>query len=327
MADKKQQSDFDVDSFLQDENAGEIAMQTPPSPGPVQEAIAPAYEKVAQGLHIAEEHPWLSGTAALVGAKALGQIPGMSTVANRVGGAVVPGYGLIKDLGTGAVNAAKEFAGHYGARNAAFDARTYQSLANKLASLETKGITSGPAYDTIVQELDRLKSLRQAASAPIAPAAEGVATAEQGINNMVRGAQAAEGAVPGAAEAAAQGAGRFGQLAQRFAPAMNALNNVTPAMAFAMPYQMAGSEMEKIRQNPNAPQYANNPFAMQQRGEAPTMGAAGAANQRRAVAGQRYGSMLSQAEQDLLEQDRIDQEIRRAAARKALRPITPDNQG
>jgi len=97
---------------------------------------------------------------------------------------------------------------------------------------------------------------------------------------------------------------------------------VDPASMFALPYQMAGYEQEKIRANPNAPEYATNPYAQMYRGEAPTQGAAGAMNRREAIAGQQYGG-LTQEEQDILEQDRINRAIRRRAAERALGPIAP----
>jgi len=56
-----------------------------------------------------------------------------------------------------------------------------------------------------------------------------------------------------------------------------------PESMFAAPYQMAAYEQEKIRQNPTAAEYANNPYAMVQRGLAQTQGQAGAMNQRAAV--------------------------------------------
>ena len=59
---------------------------------------------------------------------------------------------------------------------------------------------------------------------------------------------------------------------------------VAPESVFALPYQMAAYEQEKIKQNPNAPGLERNPFAMTVRGEAPTQGAAGARNAREAVA-------------------------------------------
>ena len=90
-----------------------------------------------------------------------------------------------------------------------------------------------------------------------------------------------------------------------------------PENAFSAPYQMAAYEQEKIRANPNAPEYANNPYAMQQRGQAPTQGAAGAMNQRRAVVGQQYGG-ISAEDQARLEDDQMKRMIRYAALKKAL---------
>ena len=90
-----------------------------------------------------------------------------------------------------------------------------------------------------------------------------------------------------------------------------------PESAFTMPYTMAAYEQEKIRANPNAPEYANNPYAMQQRGQAATQGAAGAMNQRRAVTGQQYGG-ISAEDQARLEDDKMKRMIRYAALKKAL---------
>ena len=97
---------------------------------------------------------------------------------------------------------------------------------------------------------------------------------------------------------------------------------VDPANMFALPYQMAGYEQEKIRANPTAPEYQTNPYAQAYRGEYATQGQAGAANRRNAIASQQYGG-LTQEEQDILEQDRIAREVRRKAAQKALGPIAP----
>lgn len=97
---------------------------------------------------------------------------------------------------------------------------------------------------------------------------------------------------------------------------------VAPESLFAAPYQMAAYEQEKIRQNPNAPEYATNPYAQAYRGEYRTQGQAGAANRRATIASQQYGG-LTQEEQDILEEDRIRREIRRKAAEKALGPIAP----
>lgn len=97
---------------------------------------------------------------------------------------------------------------------------------------------------------------------------------------------------------------------------------VAPENILAAPYMMAGYEQAKIRQNPTAPEYQYTPYAQQYRGEFPTQGAAGAANRRQAIAGQQYGGLTPQ-EQQMLEQDRIDQAIRRKAASKVLGPVAP----
>lgn len=97
---------------------------------------------------------------------------------------------------------------------------------------------------------------------------------------------------------------------------------MAPENVMLAPYTMAGYEMEKIRQNPTAPEYATNPYAQVVRGEAPSMGAAGAANRRSAIGGQQYGG-LTPEQQQMLEQDKIDQAIRRKAAQKVLGPIAP----
>ena len=79
-----------------------------------------------------------------------------------------------------------------------------------------------------------------------------------------------------------------------------------PENAVMLPYNMAAYEQNKIRANPTAPEYANNPFAMVQRGQAPTQGQAGAMNQRNLV--------RTQANP----QDALNMMIREAAAKKAL---------
>jgi hypothetical protein len=117
---------------------------------------------------------------------------------------------------------------------------------------------------------------------------------------------------------AAQNASRYGQLAQRLAPAMQTLNQVSVLPgALSLPYMGAAYEQAKIRQNPNAAGLESNPYAQFVRGEYATQGQAGAANQRQAVRNQGYGA-LSQEERQILEQDKIDQAMRLAAARKAL---------
>lgn len=56
-----------------------------------------------------------------------------------------------------------------------------------------------------------------------------------------------------------------------------------PAAMLAAPAIAAGHEKEKINANPNAPEYATNPYAMTVRGEAPTIAAAGNQNRRATV--------------------------------------------
>jgi hypothetical protein len=97
---------------------------------------------------------------------------------------------------------------------------------------------------------------------------------------------------------------------------------LAPETMFAAPYQMAAYEQEKIRQNPTAPEYEFNPYAQMYRGQFATQGQAGAANRRSAIAGQQYGG-LTPAQQQMLEQDKIDQEIRRKAASRVSGPIAP----
>lgn len=90
----------------------------------------------------------------------------------------------------------------------------------------------------------------------------------------------------------------------------------------AAPYLGAAYEQARIRANPNAPEYQDNPYAMMTRGQAATQGQAGAMNTRNALANQQYGG-LTPGEQRRLEQDRIDQAIRRKAAERVLGPVMP----
>lgn len=130
--------------------------------------------------------------------------------------------------------------------------------------------------------------------------------------------------VPGQPVVGAPQAAGIGQDLAGMAPRATGINAgqalgysaVLPA-ALSMPYLGAAQEQAKIRQNPNAPEYANNPYAMVQRGQAPTQGAAGAMNQRTAVMNQQYGG-LSQEDQDRLTQDRLSMAIRLKAAKKVL---------
>lgn len=131
---------------------------------------------------------------------------------------------------------------------------------------------------------------------------------------------------------------------------------VGPESMFAAPYQMSAYEQERIRENPQGPLTNQNPFTGNQvtvdtlqynpyaqmiRGEAATQGQAGAMNTRSALANQQYGpgdskpgfgggfirnmnfGGLTPQEQAILEQDRIDQAIRRKAAQRVLGPVAP----
>jgi len=89
---------------------------------------------------------------------------------------------------------------------------------------------------------------------------------------------------------------------------------VLPA-ALSMPYMGAAMEQSKIRANPVAPEYINNPYAMMTRGEAPTQGAAGAMNTRSALMNQQYGG-LNEEEKSILNDDRIQQAVRLKAMSK-----------
>lgn len=150
----------------------------------------------------------------------------------------------------------------------------------------------------------------------------GAKLANQSINSLIdQGIQYAK-AFPGqAAQFAKSLPGQIPGMASTVGRGL-AAGAMAPENIMLAPYTMAGYEMEKIRQNPTAPEYATNPYAQVVRQEAPTMGAAGATNRRAAIAGQQYGGLTSQ-EQAMLEQDRINQEIRRKAASKVLGPIAP----
>jgi hypothetical protein len=94
----------------------------------------------------------------------------------------------------------------------------------------------------------------------------------------------------------------------------------SPANLFTLPYNMAAYEQAKIRANPNAPGLENNPYAMVQRGQAPTQGAAGAMNQRSALVNMPYGNVNAQ-EKLMLDQHRANQinmMMRYAAAKRVL---------
>lgn len=59
---------------------------------------------------------------------------------------------------------------------------------------------------------------------------------------------------------------------------------LVPVLAFAAPWLGAAYERKKIEENPNAPEYKDNPYAMVIRGVAKTQGEAAAINQRKVIA-------------------------------------------
>jgi hypothetical protein len=81
---------------------------------------------------------------------------------------------------------------------------------------------------------------------------------------------------------------------------------------------MAAYEQEKIRANPTAPEYANNPYAQMYRGEYATQGQAGAANRREAIRNMPYGNVTAE-EKAILDADReLSYAMRLKAAKKVL---------
>lgn len=124
---------------------------------------------------------------------------------------------------------------------------------------------------------------------------------------------------PIAGQTATQAAGTIGR------GALGAIGSsiTAPENAFMMPYNMAAYEQEKIRANPTAPQYQNNPYAQTVRGEAATQGRAGSANQMKAVANMPFGGVTPQ-ERAMLEEDmRMKTAIRKKAFEKVMGPVAP----
>lgn len=99
---------------------------------------------------------------------------------------------------------------------------------------------------------------------------------------------------------------------------------MAPESLMMMPYQMAAHEQEKIRANPNAPEYANNPYAMSYRSQGTaqpiTQGQAGAINQRNVVANMPYGNVTPEerAILDKDKQDRLKMKMQYEAAQRVL---------
>lgn len=199
------------------------------------------------------------------------------------------------------------------------DLPTYNGSANPTANLAPQAVTVGkemaPAAGNLLKQ-----GAQYVANKPLATTAVDIAgLLSHGLpygSLLDQAKNVLSGTGPTVGEALTRGSGSLAQGAKAAGGAI-ARGLVAPESAFAAPYQMAAYEQEKIRANPNAPEYANNPYAMQQRGQAPTQGAAGAMNQRRAVAGQQYGG-ISAEDQARLEDDKMKRMIRYTALKKAL---------
>jgi hypothetical protein len=111
---------------------------------------------------------------------------------------------------------------------------------------------------------------------------------------------------------------------------------LAPESLFALPYQMAAYEQEKIRENPNAPGLEYNPYAQMYRGEYPTQGAAGAANRRAAISRPNTGyvptpqeaqNIMASGDQRMINmyggKDRLAELMRQKAAERVLGPVAP----
>jgi hypothetical protein len=104
------------------------------------------------------------------------------------------------------------------------------------------------------------------------------------------GRKVLQSVMPGSQTTIAEGLGQVGQALKTGAGGLAnagkfiAQGAVAPENLLTLPYQMAAYEQAKIRQNPNAAGLQYNPYAQTVRGEAPTQRAAGAMNQRTALA-------------------------------------------
>jgi hypothetical protein len=144
---------------------------------------------------------------------------------------------------------------------------------------------------------------------------------QAGLTGGAMGAQAGSavpGIVSGDPGSAVAGPELINQYASKI-PMINHLGaltgNIVPAVA-----GVAATGTQALKNQLMTPPTANmeyNPYAQVQRGEYTTPGAAGAANQRMAVANQRYGGLTPQ-EQAILDKDRLNMAVRMQAARRIL---------
>ena len=256
-------------------------------------------------VDIASEHPVLAGGLAYGAANLASKIPGVAPVANALGETFIPKYTMAKNILQGAGNWAENFAG-----------RNFGTQAQALADLAHQSRMAGGAVDPeILKQAAHSVAQKMGGTVPAATqAAEAVAPA------------AAEAVAPAAQSGVRQAAGQLGS--RLLGAGATALEMGNAPMAMLAPYQMAAHEQAKIRANPTAPEYANNPYAQTVRGEAATQTQAGAANTRQALIGQQYGG-LSPEEQAIMQQERQRQMMQQQKMQKAktilAQPPTPQN--
>jgi hypothetical protein len=212
---------------------------------------------------------------------------------------------------------------------------------------EQRGPMSTPTQDQFTPRFEEGVGTAQYAAAEAAKYAAiggGGYYGAKKVAEALRGPKAVPGpvapAVAPAIEAGGQAVKDFVQQQGRYAPTTPAPVSGAPGQTslaagrapvlgtmaaqgmLAAPYLGAAYEQARIRANPNAPEYKDNPYAMMTRGEAATQGQAGAMNTRSALSNQQYGGLTAE-QQQILEQDRIRQAIRRKAAEKVLGPVIP----
>ena len=98
-----------------------------------------------------------------------------------------------------------------------------------------------------------------------------------------------------------------------------------PENAALLPYNMAAYEQEKIRANPNNPEYQYNPYAQTYRNEAKTQGQAGEVNRMRALSTMPYGNVTPEERRILDEDFKMKDAIRKKAFQKVMGPVAPSN--
>jgi hypothetical protein len=162
------------------------------------------------------------------------------------------------------------------------------TVGRELAGLVPQGVSTG--VDLVKQGATNLakvignRPLYQTAADIAGIATHGLpwgSIARQALDPNATTMREAIGGISGLAK---EGAGMIGSGVRNVGGAV-ARGLMAPESLMALPYEMAGYEAEKIRANPNAPQYATNPYAQMTRGEYATQGQAGAANRRASIQG------------------------------------------